>query len=101
MTTQVGSSLLQLVSEMQDRKKFQELNWAPDLEPRKLGTPEPDPELGTRNPTRNPEPDPELGTRNPTWNPEPGTRNRTGQTSISTSAAASSGISSSWCPTSE
>ncbi len=28
MTTQVGSSLLQLVSEMQDRKKFQELNWA-------------------------------------------------------------------------
>src|SRR5215216_2766135 len=27
MTTQVGSSLLQLVSEMQDRKKFQELNW--------------------------------------------------------------------------
>src|SRR5215212_7427953 len=28
MTTQVGSSLLQLVSEMQDRKKLQELNWA-------------------------------------------------------------------------
>jgi serine protein kinase len=28
MTIQVGSSLLQLVSEMQDRKKFQELNWA-------------------------------------------------------------------------
>ena len=27
MTTQVGASLLQLVSEMQDRKKFQELNW--------------------------------------------------------------------------
>ena len=27
MTTQIGSSLLQLVSEMQDRKKFQELNW--------------------------------------------------------------------------
>src|SRR5215510_14210946 len=27
MTTQAGSSLLQLVSEMQDRKKFQELNW--------------------------------------------------------------------------
>ena len=26
-TTQVGSSLLQLVTEMQDRKKFQELNW--------------------------------------------------------------------------
>ena len=27
MTTQVGASLLQLVSELQDRKKFQELNW--------------------------------------------------------------------------
>ena len=27
MTTQVGTSLLQLVSELQDRKKFQELNW--------------------------------------------------------------------------
>jgi serine protein kinase len=27
MTTQTGASLLQLVSEMQDRKKFQELNW--------------------------------------------------------------------------
>ena len=27
MTNQVGSSLLQLVSELQDRKKFQELNW--------------------------------------------------------------------------
>ena len=27
MTTQVGASLLQLVSEMQDRKTFQELNW--------------------------------------------------------------------------
>jgi serine protein kinase len=27
MTNQVGSSLLQLVNEMQDRKKFQELNW--------------------------------------------------------------------------
>src|SRR4029450_8466684 len=27
MTTQTGASLLQLVSELQDRKKFQELNW--------------------------------------------------------------------------
>ncbi len=27
MTAQVGASLLQLVNEMQDRKKFQELNW--------------------------------------------------------------------------
>jgi len=27
-TTEVGSSLLQLVSEMQDRQKFQELNWS-------------------------------------------------------------------------
>jgi serine protein kinase len=27
MTTTAGSSLLQIVSEMQDRKKFQELNW--------------------------------------------------------------------------
>jgi serine protein kinase len=27
MTVQVGASLLQLVNEMQDRKKFQELNW--------------------------------------------------------------------------
>ena len=27
MTTPTGASLLQLVSELQDRKKFQELNW--------------------------------------------------------------------------
>src|ERR687883_683051 len=27
MTIQTGSSLLQLVSELQDRKRFQELNW--------------------------------------------------------------------------
>src|SRR6476659_1390903 len=27
-TTEVGSSLLQLVSELQDRQKFQELNWS-------------------------------------------------------------------------
>ena len=31
MTTQTGSSLLQLVSELQDRKRFQELNWTGDF----------------------------------------------------------------------